>query len=219
MQVISWQTGYPVAIDNPACADPVLARLVRHVNDTMCTNRDDKMLCPECSLAVLHLAHRTVGTRMVGWPPREACLVHAQLAVEQAEKVEPLLGIPRVREAISAARMLLRDPDSASLRQSALAMTEEVLVAAEKARSHSARFAAFAIKAAVHATTSVNSDSVKPVVSAAGTAITRAFCAAGTQVWCGRPDEAHRVIDRFSELAGLPELDPLAASDATPALA
>jgi hypothetical protein len=219
MQIVSWQTGSAVAIDNPACADPVLAHVVRYTNDTMCATRDGKMLCPECSLAILGLADRTVGTRMVDRPAREEAFVHAQLAVEQAEQVESLLGIPWAQEAIGAAWQCLRDSDAASVCQSALAITEQADVAVENAGSNSAKDAVRAAKDAMHASARASATSGMPVLRSASTAITNALAAVGTQAGSGRLDEAHRVIDRFTELTGLPERDPLVTSDATPALA
>jgi hypothetical protein len=206
MQMISWQRADPEAVDNPDHVDPVLARLVRHVNDTMCWSRDGKMLCPECSMVVLHLANRTVGTRMTGWSPREAALVHARLAVEQAEEVQYLVGIKSVGEAISTARTLLTDPDSTSLRQDAMALTEQVDLAAQQAATSSGTAATVAANFALNSAACVTRlTHGRHVQDRAGIAVTRAFEAADAQVWCGRPDEAHRVIDRFTELAGLPE--------------
>lgn len=62
MNAISWENGDTTITDLPACADPVLARIVQRVNDSICTHRDGDLLCPSCSVKVLALAHRTVGT-------------------------------------------------------------------------------------------------------------------------------------------------------------
>jgi hypothetical protein len=66
MNVVSWESGDTTITDLPACTDPMLARLVQHVNDHYCTHRDGDLLCPPCSVDVLGLAHRTVGTGSTG---------------------------------------------------------------------------------------------------------------------------------------------------------
>lgn len=218
MQVVSWEQGALDVTDKPDCADPVLTCIVQQVNDKMCARRDGRLLCPECSVAMLALADRTVGTRMTNRPAREAAMVHAQLAVEQAEKVVHQVRDPRATWAIRAAWKCLHGSNAMAMRQPAMGMAEEANMAAGKTGSSSEANAANAAGRAALAAIGVDAIGRKPVVTDAVGAVLNAFDATGVHLTCVRPDEAHRVIDRFAELTGLPELDPL-AGDATPALA
>jgi len=49
MNVISWENGDTIITDIPACADPMLARIVQGVNDSICTHTDTGLLCPTSS--------------------------------------------------------------------------------------------------------------------------------------------------------------------------
>jgi hypothetical protein len=62
MNVISWENGDKTITDFPECADQYLASEVQMLNDTYCTHRDGDLLCPACSVIVLGVAHRLVGT-------------------------------------------------------------------------------------------------------------------------------------------------------------
>lgn len=71
MNVLAWETGEATITDLPACSDPFLARVVQAVNDHICPKTSANfmldrnglsLLCPKCSVKVLALAHRTVGT-------------------------------------------------------------------------------------------------------------------------------------------------------------
>ena len=66
MNVISWENGDTTITDYPDCADTQLAWYVQLANDKHCTHRDGPYLCSPCSVEVLDLAHRTVGTRGAG---------------------------------------------------------------------------------------------------------------------------------------------------------
>jgi hypothetical protein len=86
MNVIAWETGDPDISDLPACSDKFLARMIHGVNDSLCKHtelktyeistgpgeddpvvqREARLLCPACSMKALDLAHRTVGTYLVG---------------------------------------------------------------------------------------------------------------------------------------------------------
>jgi hypothetical protein len=102
MNVISWENGDQQITDYPKCADPFLARVVQIVNDEHCTHRskdrtdmDRDLLCPACSVDVLTLAHRTVGTsggmlRQRIWARRQR--IWARLAVGLAWDKLPHLG-------------------------------------------------------------------------------------------------------------------------------
>jgi hypothetical protein len=62
MNVISWENGDKRITDFPACADEFLTGRVQALNDWYCTHRDGDLLCPACSVVVLDVAHRIVGT-------------------------------------------------------------------------------------------------------------------------------------------------------------
>lgn len=75
MNIVSWENGDRLISDFPVCSDRFLARYVQIVNDTFCAhavsnNDEDRKrfrkashrLCASCSMQVLGLAHRTVGT-------------------------------------------------------------------------------------------------------------------------------------------------------------
>ena len=65
MNMIAWEQGEPVITDMPARVAPGLAIMMHTVNDRHCTHTegiDASLLCPTCSVQVLDVAHRTVGT-------------------------------------------------------------------------------------------------------------------------------------------------------------
>lgn len=103
MNVVSWESGDTTITDMPACADQMLARIVQRVNDMICTHRDGDLLCPACSVLVLDLAHRTVGTGTVALTNAERHRVWVWIAADQARQVAHLNPDPRVMAAIEAA--------------------------------------------------------------------------------------------------------------------
>ena len=103
MNVVSWESGDTTITDMPACADRVLARIAQRVNDMICTHRDGDLLCPSCSVLVLDLAHRTVGTGTVALTEMELRRVWVRIAADQARQVAHLNPDPRVMAAIKAA--------------------------------------------------------------------------------------------------------------------
>lgn len=90
MNVISWETGDTEITDFPECADLFLAALVQRVNDKYCTHRDGDLLCPSCSIEVLALAHRTVGTS----GRDDSGRVWVRIAAERARSVAAHSSIP-----------------------------------------------------------------------------------------------------------------------------
>lgn len=102
MNVISWENGDSNITDFPPCTDKCLAVMVQHINDQICTHaaRNDEgvsLLCPECSQAVLGLAHSTVGTTLLkdGWvDTKRTALTHAKIVAELAEEIYPLDPVP-----------------------------------------------------------------------------------------------------------------------------
>ncbi|MGH7743323.1 MAG: hypothetical protein ACREQ5_00675 [Candidatus Dormibacteria bacterium] len=71
MQILSWERGDPAFSQFPNCTAYPLAVLMQGLNDWVCRNWD--LLCPDCSMNVLRLAHDTVGTatpppdRLLAW--------------------------------------------------------------------------------------------------------------------------------------------------------
>jgi hypothetical protein len=63
MNLVSYESGDTEITDYPACADRMLTLMVQRVNDNYCVHLNaERLLCPPCSIDVLDLAHRTVGT-------------------------------------------------------------------------------------------------------------------------------------------------------------
>jgi hypothetical protein len=187
MQVISWENGDATITDMPDCADPVLARIVQNVNDNICTHRDGDLLCPDCSIQVLALAHRTVGTGAPAGLDRR--IVWVRLAADQARQVLHLAGNrPAALAAIEAAEAWASKPDSAAAAAAAYAATADAADAA-----YAATAAAVAAVAA----------------AAAAAAYAAAACAAYAAAANARPGSsggrlrlAHRAIDLFEQLTG-----------------
>ena len=92
MNVISWENGDTEITDLPACADPMLARIIQYRNDQHCPDTRRGLLCPSCSVEVLALAHRTVGTSSHGLGVPELEEVWTQVAADQVVQVAN--GIP-----------------------------------------------------------------------------------------------------------------------------
>jgi hypothetical protein len=103
MNVISWESGDTTITDLPACADRMLALIAQRVNDTMCTHRDGDLLCPTCSVKVLDLAHRIVGTGTHPLTELERRRVWVRVAADQARQVLHLTSAPEALAAIKAA--------------------------------------------------------------------------------------------------------------------
>lgn len=85
MQVVSWESGEREITDLPVCADPLLALCVQQVNDLYCTHRPrgSTLLCAPCSVAVLALAHRTVGTTLTGWSDEQIKRLYVRLVLDE----------------------------------------------------------------------------------------------------------------------------------------
>ena len=99
MNVISWENGDSRISDMPDCTHPFLSRVVQRLNDSICEQRDGGLLCADCSVIVLGLAHRTVGTADADPDGR----VMVRIAAEEAQRVAHLNSDPRVQAAIDAA--------------------------------------------------------------------------------------------------------------------
>ena len=110
MNVVSWENGDSTITDLPPCADPFLAKVVQRVNDTYCTHQTNGLLCPDCSVEVLALAHRTVGTAL-DMPAAERARVYVEIAVEEAESVLHLTTREEPRRACALVRRFLAGED------------------------------------------------------------------------------------------------------------
>ena len=99
MNVISWENGDSRISDMPDCTHPFLSRVVQRLNDSICEHSDGDLLCADCSVIVLGLAHRTVGTADADPDGR----VMVRIAAEEAQRVAHLNSDPRVQAAIDAA--------------------------------------------------------------------------------------------------------------------
>jgi len=99
MNVISWENGDSRISDMPDCTHPFLSRVVQRLNDSICEQRDGGLLCADCSVIVLGLAHRTVGTADADPDGR----VMVRIAAEEAQRVAHMNSDPRVQAAIDAA--------------------------------------------------------------------------------------------------------------------
>jgi hypothetical protein len=145
MNLISWENGDTRITDLPDCADPMLARIVQRVNDVICTHRDGNFLCPTCSLVVLDLAHRTVGTSGHGMTGVELQRVYVRVAADQARQVQHLNTDPRVEAAIAAAEQWAEHPTDAHA-YAAYAAADAAAYAAADAAADAAAYAAYAAR-------------------------------------------------------------------------
>jgi hypothetical protein len=110
MNVISWENGDSRISDMPDCTHPFLSRVVQRLNDSICEQRDGGLLCADCSVIVLGLAHRTVGTADADPDGR----VMVRIAAEEAQRVAHMNSDPRVQAAIDAALAWADTPTAAA---------------------------------------------------------------------------------------------------------
>lgn len=222
MNVVSWENGDTTITDIPACADPLLAQIVQRVNDTMCTHRDEDLLCPECSIKVLALAHRTVGT---GGPytihrHRVWVGVAAHLARQVLDKAD---NRETAERAIAAAEAWADDPSEAN-RAAARAAADAATTAADADAAAAAAayaaddtvcddFADYADYAAAAAAGAYAVNAVDVIADAAADAVAAAATAshaAGEAVHAADAllRHAHLAVDHFIELTGHTEQTP-----------
>ena len=206
MNVISWENGDTEITDMPACSHPFLTRIVQRVNDSICTHRDADLLCAECSLTVLDLGHRTVGTG--GTDPDFRITV--QVAAEEAQRVAYLNGDPAVQAAIDAAMAWVENP-TAHAANAANAATNAAAAYAAANAANAAADAAYAAARAADAAYAANAaNAANDAANAANATYAAAYAAANATYAAAAANAAGRVIDRFRELAGLdtPTVDP-----------
>ena len=204
MNVISWETGESTITDMPACADPFLARVVQRVNDSQCAHSDGDLLCPPCSVKVLELGHRTVGTNLaaLGWDSEEIRRVWVEIAVEQAESVARENEDPRVTKCRAVTRAWLRGEAAIDKVHEARSDAADAAYAAYAAYAADAAYA----YAAATATATAYAAATAYAYATAATAATAAAAADaadaaygyGSRLW-----RAHRIVDRFEELTGV----------------
>ena len=142
MNVISWENGDSRISDMPDCTHPFLSRVVQRLNDSICEQRDGGLLCADCSVIVLGLAHRTVGTADADPDGR----VMVRIAAEEAQRVAHLNSDPRVQAAIDAALAWADTPTAAAAAYAANAAAGRVVAYAARAT-----YATYAADAAAYA--------------------------------------------------------------------
>jgi hypothetical protein len=202
MNVISWESGDKTITDLPACADQMLAKLVQRVNDGICTHRDGDLLCPACSVLVLDLAHRTVGTGTFEMSELDRRRSWVAVAADQARQVAHLNTDPRVGAAIEAAEQWVKTPTASY----AYAYAAAAAASSASAASASASAAA-ASSAASAASASASASSASAAYAAAYDASASASDAAASAAYAAyaavrRLKLAHRAIDRWCEFTG-----------------
>ena len=172
MNVISWENGDSRISDMPDCTHPFLSRVVQRLNDSICEQCDGGLLCADCSVIVLGLAHRTVGTADADPDGR----VMVRIAAEEAQRVAHMNSDPRVQAAIDAA-LAWADTPTAAAAYAADAAAADAAAAAAAAYADAAAYAARATYATYAADAA-------------------AYAAAG------RVEQTERIIDRFRALTG-----------------
>ena len=211
MNVISWENGDSRISDMPDCTHPFLSRVVQRLNDSICEHRDSDLLCADCSVIVLGLAHRTVGTADADPDGR----VMVRIAAEEAQRVAHLNSDPRVQAAIDAALAWADTPTyAANTYDAAYAAraADDAAAAAYAARAaRAARAAAYAADAAAAADAANTYDAAyaaraayDAAAAAAAAYATYAAAAAAyaTYAAAGRVEQTERIIDRFRALTG-----------------
>ena len=188
MNVISWENGDSRISDMPDCTHPFLSRVVQRLNDSICEQRDGDLLCADCSVIVLGLAHRTVGTADADPDGR----VMVRIAAEEAQRVAHLNSDPRVQAAIDAALAWADTPTYAAADDAADAADDADDAAAYAADAAAAAYAADAAAYAARA--------ARAARAAAYAADAAAAFAARAGV--GRVEQTERIIDRFRALTG-----------------
>ena len=168
MNVISWENGDSRISDMPDCTHPFLSRVVQRLNDSICEQRDGGLLCADCSVIVLGLAHRTVGTADADPDGR----VMVRIAAEEAQRVAHLNSDPRVQAAIDAALAWADTPTAAAAYAANAAAGRVVAYAADAADA--AADAAYAANAAARAAYAANAADADAAAYAATVTATKA---------------------------------------------
>lgn len=191
MNVISWENGDAQITDLPECADPMLARVAQRINDKICSHRDGDLLCPDCSVKVLALAHRTVGTRLDRLSDGERRRVYVRLALDEAVSVEHLSTDVRVR----ACNLALANWLTGTITLDEVRLARD---AAANAAYAADAYAASAASAAYAAAYAADADAAYAAANSASAYASAAYASAYAASQ-SRLDRAHRLIDRFEE--------------------
>jgi hypothetical protein len=212
MNVISWENGDTTITDLPACSDPFLARIVQRVNDSICRHTLDGMLCPSCSVEVLDLGHRTVGTGSgLDLSPDERRRVWVRIAVTEARRVERRQGDVACNDAtegwLDGTHTAYATADAAA---AAFAATVAAAADAAAADAEAYATAAATVAAAAHASFAASvAATVAATVAAAAHASFAAYAAAYADADAAlRVEQAHRIIDQFQTLTGHTDTQP-----------
>ena len=211
MNVISWENGDSRISDMPDCTHPFLSRVVQRLNDSICEQRDGGLLCADCSVIVLGLAHRTVGTADADPDGR----VMVRIAAEEAQRVAHMNSDPRVQAAIDAALAWADTPTNAADADAAANAAARAAAAAANANAAAGRVVAYAAAYAARATyadadaaayASAAAAYAAAYASAAAAYAARATYAAAdayaANAAAGRVEQTERIIDRFRALTG-----------------
>jgi hypothetical protein len=204
MNVISWESGDTTITDLPACADSVLALIVQRVNDRICTHRDGDLLCPACSVKVLDLAHRIVGTGTHPLTEMERQRVWVRVAADQARQVLHLTSAPEALAAIEAAEGWCDGTVTAEQCRAAAANAYAAYAAADAA--YAAADAAAYANAAANAA-AANANAAANAANAAAYAYANAAAYAANAA-AERLRLAHRAVDVWCEWAGFTPTAP-----------
>jgi hypothetical protein len=204
MNVVSWESGDSTITDLPACADRVLARIVQRVNDSICTHRDGDLLCPTCSVKVLDLAHRIVGTGTHPLTELERQRVWVRVAADQARQVLHLTSAPEALAAIEAAEGWCDGTVTAEQCRAAAANAYAAYAAADAA--YAAADAAAYANAAANAA-AANANAAANAANAAAYAYANAAAYAANAA-AERLRLAHRAVDVWCEWAGFTPTAP-----------
>ena len=236
MNVISWENGDSTITDFPSCSDPFLAKMVQRINDNICTHTfptpvgltsqgvtlSVRALCSECSVKVLDLAHRTVGTHLHNRPAQETA--HITIALERAQA----LAVPGEDSIVKRARALVQDwlygrvhddwtygsvreqlTAHCGMLQSTFVLTPNITAYPYKLQVAKAEHGPASTemrKMQYDSASSANYalEAVRQTFQVFGDAFTYAEEAATCGVTSGGElDHAHKVIDRFEELTGV----------------
>lgn len=186
MQVVSWESGDTIITDLPSCADPMLARIVQRLNDSYCPHSGGgAFLCPACSIEVLALAHRTVGTSQHGLSDAELRRVYARVACRLAREVVHLADNALALRAIEAAERWAENPTA----DAAIAAARGARAAGNAAGVDLGAAASWAIWAAVGAAKVAGGGDVQAAYACASACVDR-----------GAIRMAHLAIDEFLRL-------------------
>jgi hypothetical protein len=215
MNVISWESGDTTITDLPACADRMLARIVQLVNDRICTHRDGDLLCPACSVKVLDLAHRIVGTGTHPLTEMERQRVWVRVAADQARQVLHLTAVHEALAAIEAAEGWCDGTVTAEQCRIAAANAANAAYAAANAYAAyaAAADAAYAAAdAAAYANAAANAAAAN-ANAAANAANAAAYAYANAAAYAAnaaaeRLRLAHRAVDVWCEWAGFTPTAP-----------